>query len=72
LPKTLSEVPPVEIETDYRQRVGVLRAKVLAKRRKVRLGDVLIAQSCIDRDVSLLMRDRDLQAFAESTGLVLV
>lgn len=69
---TLSEVPLVEIETDYWQRAGVLRAKVLAKRRKARLGDALIAQSCIDRDISLLTRDRDFQAFAESAGLVLV
>ena len=70
--KTLSEVPLVEIETDYWQRAGVLWAKVLAKRRKARLGDALIEQSCIDRDISLLTRDRDFQAFAESVGLVLV
>jgi predicted nucleic acid-binding protein len=49
-----------------------LRAKVLAKRRKARLGDALIAQSCIDRGISLLTRDRDFRAFAESAGLALV
>jgi predicted nucleic acid-binding protein len=70
--RTLSEVPLVEIETDYWQRAGRLRAKVLAKRRKVRLGDALIAQSCIDRGISLLTRDRDFRAFAESAGLALV
>src|SRR5258708_34008865 len=70
--KTLSEVPLVEIETDYWQRAGMLRAKVLAKRRKARLGDALIAQSCIDSGISLLTRDRDFRAFAESAGLVLV
>jgi predicted nucleic acid-binding protein len=69
---TLSEVPLVEIETDYWQRAGRLRAKVLAKRRKARLGDALIAQSCIDRGISLLTRDRDFRAFAESAGLALV
>jgi len=46
---TLSEVPVIEVESGYWQRAGVLRAKVLAKRRKARLGDALIAQSCIDR-----------------------
>jgi predicted nucleic acid-binding protein len=70
--RTLSEVPLVEIETDYWQRAGRLRAKVLAKRRKARLGDALIAQSCIDRGIALLTRDRDFRAFAESAGLALV
>ena len=70
--RTLSEVPLVPIETDYWQRAGMLRAKVLAKRRKARLGDALIAQSCIDRGISLLTRDRDFRAFAEAAGLALV
>jgi predicted nucleic acid-binding protein len=68
---TLCEVPLVEIETDYWQRAGRLRAKVLAKRRKARLDDALIAQSCIDRAVSLLTRDCEFRAFAESAGLAL-
>jgi predicted nucleic acid-binding protein len=72
LARTLSEVPSIEIETDYWQRAGTLRAKVLAKRRKARLGDALIAQSCIDRGISLLTRDRDFRAFAESAGLALI
>ena len=70
--RTLSEVPLVPIETDYWQRAGMLRAKVLAKRRKARLGDALIAQSCIDRRISLLTRGRDFRAFAEAAGLALV
>jgi predicted nucleic acid-binding protein len=70
--RTLSEVPLVQIETDYWQRAGMLRAKVLAKRRKARLGDALIAQSCLDRGISLLTRDRDFRAFAEAAGLALV
>src|SRR5205814_10551923 len=45
---TLSEVPLVEIRPGYWQRAGVLRSRVLAKRRKARLGDALIAQSCVD------------------------
>ncbi len=68
----LSEVPSVEIGSGYWQRAGGLRAKVLARRRKARLGDALIAQSCIDGDVPLLTRDRDFKAFAEAAGLDLV
>ena len=68
----LSEVPSIDIVSGYWQRAGALRAKVLARRRKARLGDALIAQSCIDGDVALLTRDRDFKAFAEAAGLDLV
>ena len=70
--QTLSEVPLIEIAPKYWQRAGALRAKVLAKRRKARLGDALIAQSCLDRGIPLLTRDRDFRAFAEAAGLNLV
>ena len=70
--ETLSEVPAIEITPGYWQRAGVLRAKVLAKRRKARLGDALIAQSCIDGGVPLLTRDRDFRTFADTAGLDLV
>ena len=70
--ETLSEVPLVEIASGYWQRAGALRARVLAKRRKARLGDALLAQSCIDGGVPLLTRDRDFRAFADAAGLDLV
>lgn len=70
--ETLSEVPLVEIEPGHWQRAGELRAKVLAKRRRARLGDALIAQTCIDRGISLLTRDGDFRAFAEAARLNLV
>jgi predicted nucleic acid-binding protein len=70
--KTLSDVPLIETETGYWQRAGALRAKVLAKHRKARLGDALIAQSCIDRGIPLVTRDRDFRAFAETAGLDMV
>jgi predicted nucleic acid-binding protein len=70
--QTLSQLPLIEIKSGYWQRAGVLRSKVLAKRRKARLGDALIAQSCIDRGIPLLTRDRDFRAFAEAVGLDLM
>jgi predicted nucleic acid-binding protein len=70
--KTLSDVPLMELAVGYWERAGQLRARVLAKRRKARLGDALIAQSCIDGRVSLLTRDRDFGAFAEVVSLPLV
>jgi predicted nucleic acid-binding protein len=69
---TLSDVPMIEIETGFWQRAGGLRAKVLSKRRKARLGDALIAQSCMDREVPLLTRDRDFRAFVDAAGLDII
>ncbi len=70
--EALLELPLIEIGSGYWQRAGDLRARVLAKRRKARLGDALIAQSCIDRGLPLLTRDRDFRAFAETAELDLV
>jgi len=70
--ETISEVPLIEVASGYWQRAGALRAKVLAKRGKARLGDALIAQSCIDQGIPLITRDRDFRAFAEAANLNLV
>ena len=75
LPATVSaslrDVPLIEISDGYWQRAGELRATVLRRKRKARLGDALIAQSCIDRGIALLTRDRDFSAFADAAGLEL-
>ena len=68
----LSQVPLIEIEPGYWERAGVLRAKVLVRRRGARLGDALIAQTCVDRGVPLISRDRDFRAFAEAAEFDLV
>ena len=69
---TLVEVPLIEIGPGYWERAGRLRAKVLAKGRKARLGDALIAQTCVDSGISLIARDRDFQSFIETAGLRLL
>ena len=70
--RTLIEVPLIEMDSGYCLRAGLLRAKVLAKHRKARLGDALIAQSCIARNIPLLTRDRDFRAFAQAAALDLI
>jgi hypothetical protein len=67
--QTLSQGPIIELESGYWQRAGFLRARVLSNKRKARLGDALIAQCCIDREIPLITRDRDFQAFADAAGL---
>ena len=68
----LAEVPMIEVDSGYWQRAGVLRARVLGKRRRARWGDALIAQSCIDQGIPLITRDHDFRAFAEAAGLDIV
>lgn len=60
----LLALPLLEPEADFWARAGHLRARVLAKRRRARLGDALIAQLCIDRGIRLITRDSDFRAFA--------
>lgn len=67
--ETLADLPLIEIEAGYWQRAGNLRAKVLGMRRKARLGDALIAQTCVDAGIPLLARDRDFRKFVEAAGL---
>lgn len=67
--KLLSELPLIKIQPGFRSRAGALRASALKKRRKARLGDSLIAQSCLEAGVPLLTRDRDFRAFAEAASL---
>ena len=68
--QTLMELPLVAMKDGFWHRAGKLRAKVLARKRKARLGNALIAQCCIDADIALITRDGDFKAF--STGLNLL
>jgi predicted nucleic acid-binding protein len=64
-------VPRLEILDGYWERAGKLRARLLRRGLKARLADTLIAQSCLDHEVSLLTRDRDFRNFANHAGLTL-
>jgi hypothetical protein len=43
----LSQLPLLEIKSGYREPAGLLRSKVLAKRRKARLGDALMLRAAL-------------------------
>ena len=72
LSRTLAELPLIELQLGFWERAGLLRAKVLARHRKARLGDALIAQSCLDAGIPLLTRDGDFRAFAGVAALNIV
>lgn len=61
----------LDIKEGYWERAAQNRSKLLQKNLKARLGDALIAQSCLDHDVPLLTRDPDFQAYAKYCGLKL-
>jgi predicted nucleic acid-binding protein len=62
-------LPLLEIVNGYWERAGLLRAKALARGRRARLADTLIAQSCLDHDVELVTRDSDFGYFSRFAGL---
>ncbi len=65
----LLELPLLAVTEGYWQRAGARRARAIAAKRRARLGDALIAQSCLDHDVRLITRDRDFQLFARAACL---
>ena len=68
----LAALPLLEIEPGFWERAGTLRASILTQRKKARIADALIAQSCLDQSVPLVTRDRDFRHFARDAGLPLL
>jgi predicted nucleic acid-binding protein len=67
--QTLLKLPMVALKIGFWHRAAKLRARALARKRKARLGDALIAQCCIDADIALITRDGDFKAFSEALNL---
>jgi predicted nucleic acid-binding protein len=68
----LASLPLLEIEPGFWERAGLLRASILKQRKKARVADALIAQSCLDQSTPLVTRDRDFRHFATAAGLPLL
>ena len=65
----IGALPVLEVSEGYWRRAGELRSHVLAAGHRAPLADTLIAQSCLDHDVSLVSSDRDFRHFAKAGGL---
>jgi len=63
LVNTLVNLPLLEVKDGYWERAGEIRRLILKKGLKARLGDALIAQACLDHDVSIITRDSDFKNF---------
>lgn len=68
----LAGLPILDIEPGFWERAGLLRAAVLKQKKKARVADALIAQSCLDQNTPLVSRDRDFRHFAAAAGLPLL
>ena len=68
----LAGLPILNVEPGYWERAGILRASVLKQKKKARVADALIAQSCLDQSSPLVTRDRDVRHFARAAGLPLL
>ena len=68
----LAGLPLLQVEPGYWERAGALRASVLKQKKKARVADSLIAQSCLDQSTPLVTRDRDFRHFADTVGLPLL
>jgi predicted nucleic acid-binding protein len=66
----ISSFEMLDLSEGFWSRAGLLRSKVLSKSHKSRLGDVLVAQACIDNNAPLLTRDADFRHYV-SFGLKL-
>ena len=62
-------VAMLELTDGYWERAGEARARLIAKGRRARLADALIAQVCVDHDVPLVTHDTDFRLFAAQIGL---
>ena len=72
LQEDLITVPTLEITAGYWERAGKLRALLIRHKYRAKTADTLIAQSCLDHDVPLVTRDRDVLAFQKLAGLRLL
>ena len=68
----LTALPILNLEHGFWERAGLLRAAVLKQRKKARVADALIAQSCLDQSSPLVTRDKDFRHFAAAAGLPLL
>ena len=68
----LLDIPLLFITEGFWERAGPLRAKAVARKKKAKLADTLIAQTCLDHRARLITRDQDFNIFHEIAGLKLV
>ena len=65
-------LPALEIFDGYWERAGQLRAAVLERKKRARMANTLIAQTCIDHSIAMVTRDQDFRNFEKESRLQLL
>ncbi|HVQ53432.1 MAG TPA: PIN domain-containing protein [Mycobacterium sp.] len=68
----ISALEILPVTDGFWERAGRTRSRVIAKGRRARLADTLIAQACLDHDIPLITHDADFKRFAAVVGLRLL
>jgi len=68
----ISALETLPVTDGFWERAGRTRSRVIAKGRRARLADTLIAQACLDHDLPLITHDADFKRFAAVVGLRLL
>ena len=68
----ISALEILPVTDGFWDRAGRTRSRVIAKGRRARLADTLIAQACLDYDIPLITHDADFKRFAAIVGLRLL
>lgn len=71
LASILPDVKLLDVTDGFWARAGLSRQTLKTHGLKCKVGDTLVAQSCIDHDVMLIARDGDFRHFAKHCGLKL-
>ncbi|MDE2182555.1 MAG: PIN domain-containing protein [Alphaproteobacteria bacterium] len=71
LAAALPDVKVLDLPDGFWARAGFSRQTLKQHGLKCKIGDTLVAQSCIDHDISLIARDGDFRHFAKYCGLKL-
>jgi hypothetical protein len=58
-------LPVLRLSEGYWIRTGEMRADLIRQQRKAKLGDALIAQTCLDYDAPLITYDDDFDNFVD-------
>jgi predicted nucleic acid-binding protein len=68
----ISALEILPVTDGFWERAGRTRSRVIAKGRRARLADTLIAQACLDHDIPLITHNADFKRFAAVVGLRLL
>lgn len=69
LKSIIHDLPTLELNPGFWERVGTNRSTIIKAGKKARLADSMIATFCLDHKIPIIARDSDFRHFADHFGL---